>query len=94
MCMGIPMQVVEAGFGCAMCDYNGERRRIDTMLVGDTPPGTWVLVFIDAAREVITDEAAQKINDALASLNSAMNGGDGNVDVLFADIIAKRKEMN
>lgn len=94
MCMGIPMQVVEAGFGSAMCDYNGEHRRIDTMLVGDVQPGAWVLVFIDAAREVITDEAAQKINDALTSLNAVMNGGDGNVDALFADIIAKRKEMN
>ncbi len=88
MCMGLPMQVVEAGFGSAICDYNGARRQIDTMLVGDTPPGTWLLVFIDAAREIITQEDAEKISDALASLSSVMNGGDGNVDALFADIIA------
>ncbi len=87
MCMGLPMQVIEAGFGSAICDYNGEKRQIDTMLVGGTPPGTWVLVFIDAAREIISEKDASKINDALKSLSLVMNGGDGDVDALFADII-------
>lgn len=93
MCMGIPMQVVEAGFGSAVCNYGNEQRQIDTMLVGKVEPGTWVLVFIDAAREVITGAEARKINDALSSLSSVMNGGDGDVDALFADIIEKRKEL-
>lgn len=98
MCLGIPMQVIEAGFGSAICRYGDERRQIDTMLVGNVTPGTWLMVFIDAAREVITEEDAQKINDALASLHSVMNGGDGDVDSLFADIIANsaanHKEVN
>lgn len=92
MCMGLPMQVVESGFGAAICQYGTEQRRIDMMLVGEVPPGTWVLVFIDAAREVITPESATRIQNALASLDSVMSGGDGNVDALFADIIAKREE--
>jgi hydrogenase expression/formation protein HypC len=90
--MGLPMQVVECGFGAAICQYGTEQRRIDMMLVGEQPAGTWVLVFIDAAREVISPESAERINNALASLDSVMAGGDGNVDALFADIIAKRKE--
>lgn len=88
MCMGIPMQVVEMGFGMAVCRYGQALRQIDTMLVGDIPVGTWVLVFIDAAREVITPQEASRITDALRSLNSVMTGGDGDVDHLFADIIA------
>lgn len=92
MCMGIPMQVVQAGFGSAICNHGYEQRQIDTMLVADVQPGDWVLVFIDAAREVITADDAARINNALSSLTSVMNGGDGNVDSLFADIIEKRKE--
>jgi len=92
MCMGLPMQVIESGFAMAICQYGNEQRRIDTMLVGEQPPGTWLLVFIDAAREVITEDAAKRIGNALESLDSVMSGGDGNVDALFADIIARREE--
>lgn len=91
MCMGLPMQVVEPGLGSAICNYSNEQRRVDTMLVGDVKPGDWVLVFLDAAREIITPDHAKKISNALASLQSVMNGGDGDVDAMFADIIAKRK---
>ena len=92
MCMGLPMQVIEPGFGVAICRFGVEQRRIDTMLVGEQPAGTWLLVFIDAAREVISADAAERIKNALNSLDSVMKGGTGNVDALFADIIAKREE--
>jgi len=96
MCMGLPMQIAESGQGYAMCDYRGERRRIDTMLVGDQPVGTWILVFIDAAREVIDAQDAQKITDALSALASVMAGDPADIDHLFADIIensaANRKD--
>lgn len=96
MCLGIPMQIADSGPGYALCDYDGNRRRIDTMLVGEQPPGTWLLVFIDAAREVISDDDAQKITDALSALNTVMAGSTADIDHLFADIIensaANRKE--
>lgn len=92
MCMGLPMQVIESGVGVAICQFGVERRRIDIMLVGEQPAGTWLLVFIDAAREVISAETAERITNALNSLDSVMRGGSGNVDALFADIIAKREE--
>jgi len=96
MCLGLPMQIAESGAGYALCDYQGARRRIDTMLVGDQPAGTWVLVFIDAAREVITGEDAKRIGDAHAALDAVMAGGSADIDLLFADIIensaANRKE--
>ncbi len=98
MCLGIPMQVSESGPGYALCAYGGTQRQIDTMLVGDQPPGTWLLVFIDAAREVIAAEDARKISDALSALDTVMGGGTADIDHLFADIIedsaANRKETN
>ncbi len=94
MCLGIPMQVIESGPGRALCAHGGNAREIDMMLVGEQPPGTWVLVFIDAAREVISAEDAARITDALSALDDVMAGGSGNVDALFADIIAQAEERD
>lgn len=85
MCIGVPMKVIESGFGRAVCDDRGEQKTIDTMLVGEQPPGTWLLVFIDAAREVIPAAEAAKIIDALQALEEVMNG-NANIDHLFADL--------
>ncbi len=94
MCLGVPMRVVEAGLGRAICENAAGRREIDMMLVGEQPPGTWVLVFIDAAREVISSEEAARITDALRALDDVMAGGDGNIDAMFADIIAAAGERD
>ena len=85
MCVGVPMQIIECGYGMAVCDHNGVRKEINTMLVGEPEPGTWVLVFIDAAREVIPEADAMKINDALKALDIVMKGGT-DIDHLFADL--------
>ncbi|MCF6198480.1 MAG: HypC/HybG/HupF family hydrogenase formation chaperone [Hyphomicrobiaceae bacterium] len=85
MCVGVPMQIVECGLGMAICDHNGVKKEINIMLVGEQELGTWVLVFIDAAREVIPASDALKINDALKALDIAMRGGT-DIDHLFADL--------
>jgi len=85
MCIGVPMQILECGFGSALCNHNGVQKQIDTMLIGKQDPGTWVLVFIDAAREVISESDAVKIDNALKALDVVMNGGD-DIDHLFADL--------
>ena len=92
MCIGVPMRVVERGEGCAVCEGQGERRRIDTQLVGDQPEGTWLLIFLDAAREVISEEDAAKISDALEALKLAL-AGDANIDHLFADLIGREPQL-
>ncbi len=86
MCLGIPMQVIETGDGTALCEGMGERRRISTMLVGDQPPGTWLLTFLDAAQEVLTAEDAAQRSDALTAVSMVMNG-ETDIDHLFADLI-------
>jgi hypothetical protein len=45
MCIGVPMQVVESGPDWAWCEADGQRERLDMVLIGPQPVGTWVLAF-------------------------------------------------
>ena len=84
MCIGIPMQVIEADGRFALCEGRGERRRIHTALVGDVAPGDWLLVFLDDARESIDAARAAEVNAALDLVLGAMQGADLAVDIDFA----------
>jgi hydrogenase expression/formation protein HypC len=92
MCIGLPMRVIECEGGCAVCEGQGERRTIDMMLVGAQAPGTWVLVFLDAAREVVTPEHAARVGQALKALELAMTG-DADIDHLFPDLAGREPEL-
>ncbi|CAN0626127.1 Hydrogenase expression/formation protein HoxL [Burkholderia multivorans] len=74
MCIGLPMQVVDAHDRHAWCVSRGERRRIDTTLVGPCAPGDWLLVFLDAARERLDADRAAEIDATLALIESACAG--------------------
>ncbi len=76
MCIGIPMQVVESGPGIARVAGRGRHERIDTRLVADAAiaPGTWLLVFQGAAREVLDAARAGEIDAALDLLDAALAG--------------------
>lgn len=75
MCIGLPMQVLSASTGFALChDRQGQRRRIDTALVGPCAPGDWLLIFLDAARERLDAQRAEEINATLAMLDAALFG--------------------
>ena len=96
MCIGLPMQIVASGFGYATCEGMGMTREVDTLLVGDQPPGTWVLVFLNSAREVISEQDAMKITDAVSAVEQVMNNDPGIsssgmdmsvIDALFADLV-------
>jgi hydrogenase assembly chaperone HypC/HupF len=92
MCIGIPMQVIVPRERYALCRGGGEAREIDMALVGEQPAGAWVLVFLGAAREVISAEDAAKIGDALQALALVMQG-ETSVDHLFADLIGREPEL-
>lgn len=101
MCIGIPMCIIETGEGSALCrtrDGN-ETSRIDTLLVGDLPAGSWVLVFLGAAREVLDEQSAHQISDALTALDMVMQGGYGDgqatddIDRLFADLVDREPQL-
>jgi len=97
MCIGIPMQVRQSGLGYADCEGMGISRRVDTLLVGDQPPGTWLLVFLQSAREILSAEEAEKITRAIRAVDRVMeNGGkaltgnpvdNDSIETLFADLI-------
>ena len=86
MCIGLPMRVVETGRGWAWCEGMGQRRQINTMLVGDQPVGTWLLTFLDAARQVLSADEAARVSAAVQAVNRVMLG-DTDVDRLFADLV-------
>jgi hydrogenase expression/formation protein HypC len=85
MCLGIPMQVVESNGFTALCERRGEQRRLNMMLVGSQPVGTWVLAIMDHAREVLAPEQAQQIDAAVSGLEAALRG-DTDLDAFFADM--------
>lgn len=92
MCIGIPMQVVELRGESAVCVYRGQPSLVDMMLVGEQPVGSWLLVFLDAAREVISAEKAGQIADALEAMRLAMQG-ETDIDHLFADLVDREPEL-
>ena len=91
MCIGIPMQVKSCGSGYAVCEGMGMQRQVETLLTGDQPVGTWLLVFLDSAREVLSETDAQKITQAVQAVNQVMQNPhqqDNNAfDTLFADLV-------
>ncbi|GAB4354940.1 MAG: HypC/HybG/HupF family hydrogenase formation chaperone [Gammaproteobacteria bacterium] len=74
MCVGIPMKVVESDGLMAWCEGRGRREQLNMMLVGPQAPGTWVLAFVGSAREVLTEEQAAQIDDALDAVEAVMRG--------------------
>ncbi|MBI2313514.1 MAG: HypC/HybG/HupF family hydrogenase formation chaperone [Betaproteobacteria bacterium] len=92
MCVGIPMRVVEPEGAFAWCEGRGERRRLSMLLVGEQPAGTWVLAFIDAAREIIDPSEAARIDDALDALEAALRG-ETDLGRFFSDLAQREPEL-
>jgi hydrogenase expression/formation protein HypC len=77
MCLSIPMQVVawEGDDGDFAWVERGERReRINMMLLGAQPVGTWVLTSLGLAREVVEPEQLALIEEALTALAASLEG--------------------
>lgn len=74
MCVGIPMKVVVSNGFVAECEGRGRREQLNMMLVGPQEAGTWVLAFLGSAREVLSEDEAARIDDALDAVEAVMNG--------------------
>lgn len=74
MCIAIPMQVIRAEPGHAWVTGRGERRRVDTALVGEPAAGDWLLVFLGSARERIDAGRAAEVNALLDLVQGALTG--------------------
>lgn len=94
MCVGIPMKVTTADGLSAVCEGMNQRQTVDLSLVGEQREGVWVLVFLGAAREVLTEEQARQITDALQGLQLAMTGADHSaIDAMFSDLIDREPQL-
>jgi hydrogenase expression/formation protein HypC len=89
--MGVPMQVLSSEGIVARCGADGEERVVDLSLVGPQPAGTWVLVFLGSAREVLDPQTAEQITKALAGLQAVLNGGD--LGDAFADLENREPQL-
>lgn len=74
MCIGIPMRVVESGEATALCEGRSGRQRINMLMVGQCPAGSWVMTFLGVAREILTEEDADHINRTLDGLEAMLRG--------------------
>jgi len=101
MCIGIPMQIKSSSFGYATCEGMGLTREIETLLVGEQPVGTWLLVFLNSAREVLSEQDAIKITNAVQAVDLIMqNDGtlsesglnENTIEALFSDLIDREPQ--
>jgi hydrogenase expression/formation protein HypC len=102
MCIGVPMRI-ESGDGVVAvaaseaADGAVERHALDMLIVGDQPPGTWVLAFHGAARRVLDPLEARQILDALAALAVALDAETVEqttaLDALFADLVDRPPQL-
>lgn len=93
MCVGVPMQVVEAREGVAICTVDGERRAVSTLLVTDGPvqPGEWLLCHRETAFRRLEAEDAMLIKDALGAVLAAAEGQP--YEHLIADLVDREPQL-
>ncbi|MFA9461601.1 HypC/HybG/HupF family hydrogenase formation chaperone [Thiohalorhabdus methylotrophus] len=91
MCIGQPMQIQEQQPGRALVAGRGEERWVSTLLVDDPGPEAWVLVHLDAARQVLSAEEAARVGAALDGLEAALRGES--VDAYFPDLVDREPPL-
>ena len=91
MCVGIPMKILSVDGTAARAIDGSSQTTIDLSLTGPLEPGTWVLTFLGAAREVVSESEAEKIRSALDGLRSIMTGGE--LGEAFADLEARPPQL-
>jgi hydrogenase expression/formation protein HypC len=97
MCLSIPLRVVAwegengdlAIVERAQREGGVRRERVNMMLIGAQPVGTWLLASLGLAQEVLDDVQRALIEDALAALAAAL---DDNYDPAqhFTDLCRER----
>ena len=87
------MRVVEPMGHRAWCEGRDGRKLVDLALVGPQPAGAWLLTHLDAAREVLTAEAAGQIDRALDALAAALAGDAQGIAAGFADLIGREPQL-
>lgn len=78
--------------GIAATTTNGDvTELVDLSLTPDAKTGDWVLTFLGASREIITQDDARKISAALDGLRAVMQGEE--LGDAFADLEEKGPQL-
>ena len=93
MCIGIPMRIERLEADRAWCEGRHGEGWIDLALVGPQAPGTWLLTFLGAAREVLTPESAALAANALDGLAAALAADGAAIDAAFADLVDRIPQL-
>jgi len=95
MCIGIPLQVVQGDEQVAECMAGDRSERLNMLLVGAQPAGTWVLAFQGSALRVMAEDEALQTRAALAALDAVLAGDSGpqDFDLYFADLATREPEL-
>lgn len=83
MCIGIPLRVIEAGDGMAVCAGDEGPRTVRTSLLGTVQPGDWLLVFLHDAVQTLDASRAAEIQATLALVGGALHGGAADLLAAF-----------
>ena len=92
MCIGEVMRVVATEGSFASCEGDGGRERLDMVLVGAQPVGTWVLGFHGTARQVLSETEAADMRAARRAL-AAVAAGEEEIDRFFADLVGREPQL-
>lgn len=94
MCIGIPMRVISCRGLSALCESDGRQEEVDLSLVGTQPVGSWLLIFLGAAREVLDQQRAREIAQAIQALAAVAGGASGaELDRLFPDLAEREPQL-
>jgi hydrogenase expression/formation protein HypC len=99
MCLSLPMRVVAhdnpTGEVAIVERRDGEvlrRERVNMLLLGPQAVGTWVLVSLGLAREIVNDDQRALIEDALAAVQ-AVHSGSYDAGRHFVDLLRSPPRM-
>ena len=91
MCVGTPMKITAIDGIAAWAEAGNMRQLVDVSLTPDARVGDWVLNFMGAAREILSEDEAGKITAALDGLRALMEGAD--LGDAFADLEQKCPQL-
>lgn len=92
MCIGIPMRIQSCGDGIAVAEGRGQTERLNMLMVGEVPAGTWVLAFQGSALRVIDADEAAQTDAALDALATVLAGGSA-TDAHFRDLVDREPTL-
>ncbi len=92
VCVGIPMQVIEADGNVAVCRGRHGTVRIDATLVTPVAPGEWLMTWLGAARAKLDADEAARIEQALDALE-AVERGEIDLAKFFPDLVDREPQL-